>query len=172
MTGPGPKHFSADALAEVKKMRRLFVGRERARRIDFSENGGPVATIDEGIGDTVDRVMRGGYTVLGSIDGMLDAVNLHRNPVVTIWDRLTNLPVRCFIPADAPWKARVKDLLEHRVLVVGTIRYFRNGMPQSVSRVMEVREMTPDANAPRGDFGTVPGLGGEDSVRYVRSRRE
>lgn len=167
-----PRHFSAGALEDLKKMRRLFVGRERANGIDFSSNGGPVVTIDERIADRVDRVLRGGYTALGSIDGMLDAVNLHRNPVATVWDRLTGIPVRCYLPGGPTWKQRTKALLEQRVRVTGTIRYFRNGLPQAMFDVSDIEQVTPDPSSPRGDFGTVPGIiGGQDSVQYVKSRR-
>lgn len=118
-----------------------------------------------------DELYHSGYTALGSIDGMLDAVNLHQAPFITVWDRLTGVPVRCHIPAD--WKERARALLGRRVLVTGTIRYFRNGVPQLVAGVTGIRDMTPDPSAPRGDFGSVKGIiGQEDSVQFIRGRRE
>jgi len=168
-----PPHFSADVLDDLKRMRRLFAGRERARRIVFSSDGGEVATIDEGISAKVDRILRGTYSLLGSLEGMLDAINLHGRPSFTIWDRVSGSPVRCAFPKETAWVESVKELLQHRVLVAGQVNYFSNGVPRSVTRLRELRDMTPDLSLPQARFGSIPDLtGGKEPGDYLESLRE
>ena len=176
-TGPGiapPPHFSADALDDLKKMRRLFGGGGRARRIVFSSDELQVATVDARISERVDRIQRGTYALLGSLEGTLDAVNLHgAAKTFTVWDRLTGVPVRCALPADVGWIDRVKNLLQRRVMVMGQVRYYSNGIPHSVSHVGEVHDASPDLTLPKAHFGSIPDLtGGEEPAEYLKSMRE
>lgn len=168
-----PAHFSADALDHLKRMRRLFRGKERALRLVVTSQSEPVATITEEINAKVDRILRGTYSVLGSLEGMLDAINLHGAPTFTIWERLSGNPVRCTFPKDPEWVSRVKDLLQTRALVIGQVNYFSNGVPRSITRIRELRDLTPDPSLPRAGFGAIPDLtGGEEPADYIRSMRE
>lgn len=168
-----PPHFSADVLDDLKRMRRLFAGRERARRLVLSSEAGEVATIDEHISAKVDRILRATYSLLGSLEGMLDAINLHGRPSFTIWDRVSGSPVRCAFPKETAWVESVKELLQHRVLVAGQVNYFSNGVPRSVTRLRELRDMTPDLSLPQARFGSIPDLtGGKEPADYLESLRE
>ncbi|HLG68915.1 MAG TPA: hypothetical protein VK009_00680 [Chloroflexota bacterium] len=165
-----PIGFTVDALADLKKMHRLFWGKERAQRLVFSRDGSEIAAINRNINRQVEQILRQTYTVLGSLEGTLEAVNLHGRPVSTLWDRLSGAPVRCYFPRTLT--QLVKDHLEKRVLVRGEVRYFRSGIPQYVN-VWEIRDRTPDESRPKGDFGSIPDLtGGVDAVEYVRAMRE
>ncbi len=175
-TGPGvepPPYFSADALDDLKRMRRLFVGRERARRVVFSSDERELATIDDRISERVERIQRGTYSVLGSLEGMLDAVNLHgASKTFTIWDRLSGVPVRCAIP-DPDWVPVVRELLQRRVSVMGQVNYYSNGTPYSMSRVRDLQDATPDPTLPKAHFGSIPDLtGGAEPTEYLKSMRE
>jgi hypothetical protein len=168
-----PRYFSEDALDHLREMRHLFRGKYGVRRIVFSTNEQPeVATVRRDIDEKVARVLRGSYTILGSLEGTLEAINTHPTlPKFTIWERVTGRPIRCSFPRD--WLERVKALLEARVLVAGQVTYFRNGMPRSVTQLRELQDMTPDASLPRAGFGSIPGLsGGKDAAEYLRSMRE
>jgi len=168
-----PPHFSADALDDLLGMRRLFSGRDRARRVVCSSDETEIATIDRGIAEKVERILRGTYTVLGSLEGTLDAINVHGAGTFTIWDRLSGHPVRCTFPKESAWVQTVKDLLQTRVLVVGEVSYFSNGAPRSITRIREIRDMTPDPSLPRARFGSIPDLtGGKEPGEYLRSMRE
>jgi len=168
-----PPHFTADALDDLKRMQRLFRGHQRARQVVFSTNGTAIAVIDRAIGEKVERIFRGTYTVLGSLEGMLDAINLHRTPTFTIWDRVSGGPVRCQFPGQPDWIERVKARLQKRVLVVGQVSYFKNGVPRAISQVRDLRDMTPDATLPPATFGSIlDETAKRDPVKYVKVNRE
>jgi hypothetical protein len=171
-----PRYFSEDALDDLREMRKLFTGRYRARRVVFStDEQREVAVIKEDISEKVDRVLRGSYTMLGSLEGTLEALNMRpKPPAFTIWERVTGRPVRCSFNKEQ-WLDRILALLrrQSRALVTGDVRYFRNGMPRSISEIRDIRDMTPDSSLPRGEFGSVPELtSGKDAVEYLRSMRE
>lgn len=168
-----PPHFSADALDDLKRMQRLFTGRQKARRLVFSSNGQMIATVDQEIEEKVNRIFRGTYTVLGSLEGMLDALNVHKIPTFTIWDRVSGGPVRCQFPKESAWIERVKILLQKRVLVAGEVNYFRNGIPRSISQVRDLRDMTQDPSLPKASFGSISDPEAKkDPVKYIKSQRE
>jgi hypothetical protein len=174
-----PIHFSEDALMDLMTMRTLFTGRKyRLRKIvlkDAPESDTPIATIQEDVKQKVERITRGSYAVLGSLEGTLEAANLRPDPpMFTVWERVTGRAVRCSFN-EAQWLDTVSDFMKRRarVLVAGKITYFKNGMPRYISELREIRDMTPDESLPKGDFGSVPDLtGGKDSVEYLRSLRE
>ncbi|MBI4303387.1 MAG: hypothetical protein HY665_03510 [Chloroflexi bacterium] len=167
-----PAHFTEQALDDLKRMRRLFVGQDRAKRLVFSSNGKESAAIEKGIDEKAERILRGGYWNLGSVEGTLEALNLHGNPTFTVWDRVSRAPVRCSFPRNVTWKERVKELLERRVLVVGRVNYFRNGIPRSVTNIERIDDMTPAPNLPKATFGSIPSpIIAENPVGYLRAVR-
>lgn len=171
-TDEPPVHFTEQVLDDLKRMRRLFRGRDRARRVTCSL-GSHEVVIGENIEEQTDRILRGGYWNLGSLEGTLEAVNLHGNPTFTIWERLNKSPIRCYFPKDRMWKDRVKGLLEKRILVSGRVNYFRNGIPKSITRVMDVEDQTPDTRLPKATFGSIPSPeAAQDSVAFLEKRRE
>lgn len=173
-----PPYFSEEALDDLRRMRRLF--RYKKARLSklvvkTEDSDIAVATIRDDIGRKVDRVLRGSYTVLGSLEGTLEAMSLRgKSPAFTIWERVTGRPVRCFFDKER-WYDTIVSLMRQktRVLVVGKVTYFRNGMPRFIANVREIGNMTPDESLPKGDFGSIPDLtGGEDAVDYINSMRK
>jgi hypothetical protein len=168
-----PVGYSIDALQDLRSMDRLFRGRERLRFLRCKTNDQDIATIDTAVKPKVDRILHRGYWLLGSIEGHLDALNLHGATTFTIWDRVTGAPVRCYFARED--KERIKGLLEHRVLVAGLIRYFQNGTPHTISQITEIRDRGSKDDAPKVDFGSIPQgyiTSGQDSVDYVKALRE
>ena len=151
-----PAYFTEQALDDLKRMRRLFTGRDRAKSLVFSSNGEEPAVIERDISEKADRILKGGYWNLGSLEGTLEAINLHGIPTFTIWERISIAPVRCSFPRDITWIEQVKSLLEKRVLVVGRVNYFRNGKPRSVTNIKQIEDMTPDHSLPSAAFGSIP----------------
>ncbi len=161
-----PPHFTEGALDGLREMRPLFGGLhprrgiEYLRQIDFSLNGSGKATVDAGI------------QALGSIEGRLQRINIRGRPSFTIWDRVSDTPVRCFFPAGQSWNQQVAAMLDRRVLAVGTIHYFRNGMPRYV-KLQQVLDRTPDPTLAAAYFGCIPDLtDGLDTEEYLRRLRE
>ncbi len=151
-----PQYFTEQALVNLGKMRRLFSGKNPARSITVLRDGEQMATIKRDISDKTNRILTAGYQNLGSLEGTLEAINVHRTPTVTIWDRISGSPVRCSIPSGADWLSHVKGLLGMRVLVTGSIHYFVNGTPRSIADVTAIEDATPNTNLPRAEFGSIP----------------
>ena len=167
-----PEHFTEDALDDLRLMRRLFRGRDRARSIEVSIDNERAATIREDIFQKVGTILASGYSNLGSLEGRLEAINLHGPPTFTVWDRVSRAPVRCSFPNEPTWKQRVKDLLERRVFVKGQIRYFVNGVPRSVAAIEAIQDATPDPNLPKAGFGSIPDReAARDPVEFLRGIR-
>lgn len=169
-----PPHFTADVLRDVKRMRRLFRGKDKARRLSFHLNGHEVAALDSGIGEKVDRILRSTYDVAGSLEGTLEAVNLHGGAMArfTIWERISGHPVRCEFPKDR-WASEVKALLERTVLVSGRVRYFANGNPALMRDLHSIEDRSATTSTSESDFGSVPDLtSGLDPQVYLERIRQ
>ena len=168
-----PEYFTEQALLDLKRMRRLFVGRDRARSIVVARNSHPTTTIEQDISSKADRILQGGYWNLGSLEGDLEEVNLHGKPSFKIWSRVSRTPVHCSFPDTPDWKERIKQLLERRALVQGTIHYFNNGIPRSIRNIISVQDSNPVLELPEATFGSIPDeVATYDPVAFVRSLRE
>ena len=167
-----PSSFSESALEDLRRMGRLFKGKTRLRKLVFNSNGREIASVTDSIREKVDFILNRGFSEYGSIDGKLEAINLHGTPRFTVWDRITNAPVHCTFPRSGNWTQKVRSLLQRRVLVTGRIRYLKDGRPYSMSELTDLIDKTPDPSLPKGDFGSIPNLTGDmDSVEYVRRLR-
>ena len=171
-----PIHYSEEALDTLLGMRKLFKGKYRLGRVVFSTDDEPeIAVIREDIQQKIERVFRGGYKVLGSLEGTLEALNMRiKPPAFTIWERTSGRPVRCSFTKEH-WLDQVVTLLrgQKRAIVTGTIGYFHNGQPRYIKDIREIRDMTPDTSLPKAKFGGVPGLsGGRDTAEYLSLMRE
>ena len=156
-TDQPPQYFTEQVLVDLKKMRRLFSRGNGAKSISVFTNGAQaVATIGPDIAEKVGRILTADYYSLGSLQGALDTINVHGSPTVTVWDRVSRMPVRCSIPKEDEWIAHVKGLLGKRVSVTGKIRYFINGNPRSITDVTEIEDATHDPNLLRAEFGSIP----------------
>ena len=172
-----PEHFSEEALVSLQKMRRLFVGKDKAQSITVSLNGQSVATIQRDISEKVNRILDVGYTNIGTLEGTLEIINIHGNGSVTIWDRMSRSPVRCDIRKTDELIDHVKSLLGKRVMVTGDVRYFINGVPRSISNVTEIEDTTPNPQLPRAGFGSIPDpqvrqAGAAKWLNLIRERAE
>ncbi len=171
-TDQPPEHFTEKVLEDLRRMRRLFAGKDRARSIVVSVDKIETATIEKDISEKARRILTSGYWNLGSVEGTLEAINLHRSPRFTIWDRVSRAPVQCSFPNTSDWKEQVTTSLEKRVLVRGRIRYFVNGVPRVVTDIVDMEETTPNPNLPRADFGSIPDtVAAQDPGAFLRAIR-
>ncbi len=171
-TDQPPPYFTEQVLNDLQRMRRLFRGRDRARSIELSVDSEQTAIISEDIHQQVSKILRAGYWNLGSLEGKLEAINLHGPPTFTVWDRVSRAPVTCAFPNETLWKDRVKDMLERRVYVQGRIRYFVNGIPRSISAIEDLQDATPDPTLPTARFGSIPDKeAARDPVKFLRDIR-
>ncbi len=171
-TDQPPQYFTEQALNDLVRMRRLFRGQDRARSIAVSVDNQEPATIREDIHQKATRILTASYWNLGTIEGRLEAINVHGAPTFTIWDRVSRAPVRCSFPGEADWKVRVKELLERRVFVRGKVRYFVNGVPRSITAIEYMWDATPDPNLPKAEFGSIPDKeAARDPVEFLRAIR-
>ena len=153
-----PQYFTEQVLLNLQKMKRLFGGQSRARSITVWMNGQQTASIERDISQRISRILNAGYHNFGSLEGTLEAINVHGILTVTIWDRVSRSPVRCSMPKHREWITRIKDLLEKRVTVTGDIHYFVNGIPRFISNVTDIQDATPDPSWPRAEFGSIPDM--------------
>lgn len=168
-----PEYFGEDVLASLKRMRRLFVGRDHARSIVVSADRQRIATIEKEIGEQTDQILRAGYWNLASIEGTLEVVSVHRSNSFTMWDRISNSPVKCSIPSASTMIEEAKELLGKRVIVRGKVRYFSNGVPRAIADVLEIADATPDPDLPKAGFGSIPDMeAARDPVSFLREVRE
>ena len=149
-----PDRFTEPVLKDLKRLKRLYRGKGRAESIAVLMDGEEMAAIRSDIAEKVDLVLSSGYHTLGSVQGKLDAINLHVSRTATIWDRVSGSPVRWTFPSEA--LDQVKDLLGRPVLVAGNIRYFANGAPRSISNVVAFEEETPAEHDVKARFGSIP----------------
>ena len=167
-----PDHFTETSLEDLKKMRRLFQGKGCARAVSVLMDDEPIASLDQNIEKHANRVLSSGYHNLGSLQGKLDAINVHSSPTATIWDRVSGAPVRWTFPREET--EAVKGLLERLVAVTGNIRYFSNGKPRSIASVVAYDEVVHARHPDIARFGSIPDPEVQEigAARWVASLRE
>ena len=153
-TDQPPQYFTESVLENLQKMRRLFRGKGCARSMSVLVDDQPTAVIEEDIDKKAERVLSAGYRNLGSIQGELDAINVHRARTATVWDRVSGTPVRWSFSREET--GDVKALLERLVSVTGDVRYFSNGTPRSISNVIAFEEIAVEEHAHTAGFGSIP----------------
>ncbi len=167
-----PEHFTEPVFEDLKRMQRLFQGRGRANSISVLMDGKEMANIQKDIAKKVDRVLSSGHHNLGSLQGSLEAINVHNSFTATIWDRLSGAPVRWVFPREEI--DRVKTLLEKPVLITGDIHYFSNGAPRSITHVVDIEEIQHIQHQEKAAFGSIPDKRVQEvgAAEWLKSVRE
>ena len=80
--------------------------------------------------DNVRQLLTPRHRALGSVQGRLETISLHRRATFHVYDTVTQRAVRCIF--DAASIEKVKDALGSRVLVSGTVVRNRIGQPLQV----------------------------------------
>lgn len=168
ITEPGregpPEYFSEQELEDLLRIQKTF--RRGVSRLDLSSEERQTASITPATTESVKQILGQEVKALGSLEGVMEAIDVHVRPRFTIWERLSGQAVRCYFdPAETE---RVKGLLRARVRVSGLISYFPDGRPRSVAHLDTVEAIRPKAG--RSYWATVRGLVGQtNSVEYLRA---
>lgn len=164
--GERPVEFNDDALEHVKRLASITDGKTEAIRFS-SPVEDTTARITRLSVASVERVLPSGYSI-GSVEGRLEGLNIHRQPEFTVYDAVTQRAVRCYFSEsdlDAVTKA-----IGHKVIVGGRLRRDPEGHPRQVRQVDFFGVIDePPAVAPRdaaGAFGMM-----DDPENYLERIR-
>lgn len=150
-----PPFFSDRALESAKCLASL-IGKDistirvgaNSKRVNLTQH--LVANVDELIGAR--------YKSFGSVEGVLNAIDLSQKPLFRIYDLLTGKGVKChFMPGLID---EIKDALGKRVSVYGLIRSREDG--QKVSVEVEDMEVFPNETELPSIKDIIGILGGKD----------
>ncbi len=167
-----PEYFTELVVKDLLKMRRLFKGVSKASSLLVQMDNEQVACIDGNIEQQAKRILSSGYHCLGSLQGKLDAINIHKSSNATIWDEVSNAPVRWSFAREEV--SRVRELLGKSVLVSGDIYYFSNGVPRSIARAIHFEDLSSTYHRVRAGFGSIPDARVREvgAAAWLRSIRE
>lgn len=165
-----PPFFTDRELDDLRQMSTLRT--HGVSRIEFEASGNPTVSVVTGlVSEQVDRILRSGTSEYGSVDGVLDAINLHRSPSLTIWHDITGLAVRVNFPASR--EDDVRALLRKRVRVTGRLHSFADGRPRHITEFRDIEDISEKPQLKRAAFGSIPDLtGGRGSATHLRLIRD
>jgi hypothetical protein len=145
-----PPHFNDAALGQARDLARLR-GRGitkievRAADIETRVTTRTVANIEDVVGRTI--------TAIGTVEGRLEAINVHGDRVFYVWDPITRRRIRCDFGHRIP-STEVGRAVERRVAVTGELRYKENGTLIEIRAdeltVLEEADQLPTADDVRG----------------------
>ena len=157
-----PAEFNDDALTHLRNI--ADATGNGVRRVQLET---PVArivpTITRQTSAHVERILPYGYS-LGTVEGRLEALNIHGQPRFTVYDAVTNRAERCYFRDDR--LSEVTQAIGRKVIVTGQLRRDPEGRPQQVRPVDVFRVIDDAPVSPRADVaGLFKGLG--DSREYL-----
>lgn len=138
-----PEYFTDQALDQAARLAALrqYVGSLGVR------NGKVGSAITDNFRQHVDSLLGIQYYEEGSIEGRMEAVNVHDRSRFSVYDVLTGKAVRCSF-GDRIALDQIAGALKKRVVVFGRIAYRANGLPLSVT-AEELGVFPPDEELPR-----------------------
>jgi hypothetical protein len=126
--GSRPMGFSDDALEFLREVG-AFTG-EDVSSVSMRVGNTPIVpVITKQTSRYIDNILPRGYSV-GSIEGRLEGLNIHRSPQFTVYDAVSGRAVTCFFRPDD--LERVTDAVGRKVVVSGRIRRDPEGNPRQV----------------------------------------
>lgn len=149
--GARPDAFSDAALRHARHLVESIRGRDRTLELRSSEEH---VRVTQELGVQVDSILEGSYKEYGSIEGTLDAINLHGQEEFEVYDRYTGKPTRCYFDATVDLE-RVIVSLRKRVLIEGEVSYRKTGEPVSM-KAESLYEFPPEDQLPT--FADVRGI--------------
>lgn len=131
-----PESFTDDALDASSNLARVKARKTITALALIGENGnreqGPnVLNVTERVAASVKDIIGPKYTALGSVEGLLLAINARGLLYFVIYDSIYGSRVRCDIPDRL--KREALDAFEKRVLVAGMVARDREGHPRHVA---------------------------------------
>ncbi|MBN1763959.1 MAG: hypothetical protein JW860_01775 [Sedimentisphaerales bacterium] len=140
-----PEHFNIDSLKIISDLCSIGDSNIGINRKKFELNYKLI--------DNINNIMGTNYIDYGSIEGKLDAINIHTKPKISVYDALTGKAIRCYF--DESMLDYIISAMGKRVSIYGQIRYKKNGSPISVD-IEEIDIFPPQNELPK--FKDIIGL--------------
>lgn len=166
-----PPYFSDTAMEHALRLTRL-IGRDGATGLIVRDSLGE-AVLSPQAAENIAPLLSPRRTSLGSVEGKLGLIAIHRKPRFRIYEVVTHKAVTCDFD-EKKWLDRVKDALWRRVIAYGVVYYNIKGEPLRVEldnlRILSERTDLPQVD----DIGGMdPDLTGAlSTAEYIRSIRD
>jgi len=143
-----PKYFSERALKKLYDLSML----SSTHRDNIDEIGIRVnkkhTNITLECAANIDAIMGVSAKSYGTIEGKLEAIDIHKKLKISVYDDLTDKPVKCYFDEDM--FDDIISAIGKRVCVYGLIKYRKSGVPVSVDieelEIFPPKEMLPTAD--------------------------
>lgn len=167
-----PAFIDERGIVELKRLIGV-IGRNGASGIDVEGADRKVEVTAQGQAN-LRTMLRPVYRSLGSVEGRIETISIHRRQRFVVYQSRTHKAVTCYVPTDQPELMKAAaDAIGRRANIAGTVHSNRAGEPLKVDvqdiRVLRDRAELPD---PMKLGGSDPDFTGkQSSVEYVRSMR-
>ena len=171
--GSSPPYLSEEGMNLARRIV-ARIGKEGMTGIAMSAPDRSV-TITSRASDNFNQLLPAKDESLGSAEGTLETVSIHRGSRFMIYHSRTKKAIRCDIPQDSDLLDQAKEALGNRVLVAGLVHTNARGEPVRVSaetlRVLSDTAALPSIASLGGKYPDLTGdLTTEEYVRSLRDR--
>lgn len=127
-----PEFFTDGALDSLKDLAAIADGDVREIFVNGSLNGKAQRPIQlkATVRTNIDELIGPRYRAIGSVEGSLETVSLHRGPRIFVYHHITHRAIKCTF--DREMIEEVKTALGKRVVASGIVHYNRQGDPLRV----------------------------------------
>jgi hypothetical protein len=167
--GTTPPYLSETGLHEASRLVKL-IGRQGIAGFVISGLSESVE-ISARAAANVDQLLRARYRTIGSVEGRLEMVSIHRRPRFTVYHSRTNKAVRCdFASEDL---STVTAALGRRVVVSGVVHSNAKGEPlrvdvERVAILGREEDLPSTASLAGSDPSFTHGMSTEEYIRSIR----
>lgn len=117
-----PKYFSDRALESVRALAILKKRDEFMVQLGFDSR---CIDLNQALIANVDEIIGGKYQSFGTVEGVLKAIDVSRQPIFRVYNLLTNKSVKCYFEPNL--LDNIKEYLEKRVSVSGIVTSREDG---------------------------------------------
>lgn len=126
--GPRPEYFNDNALFHAREI--ATIAKKKGIRYVSIRARGSRIRMDASLATQVDGLLEGKEEAWGSVEGTLEAINIHGRSYFNVYDDLTGRAVKCYFPTHL--LTTVHAALGRRVSVSGRLLVQPNGDRSSV----------------------------------------
>jgi hypothetical protein len=161
-----PPYLSENGMMRVQDLSGL-IGHNGARAFRFTSDSKEVLVTSK-TNENVSKLLPIRRTSIGSVEGKLEAVNLHKNPRFIVYQSVNKKAVVCSFDADR-FLAKIRESLGKRVVVSGNLHKNVAGdtLRADVSRIRVIGEENIASVVGLGD-PYFSGLPTEDYLKDIR----
>ena len=171
--GSSPPYLSEEGMNAARRIV-ARIGKEGMTGVAISSPDRRV-TITSRAAENLDQLLPAKDESLGSAEGTLETVSIHRGVRFMIYHSRTKKAIRCDIPQDSDLLEQAKKALGSRVLVAGLVHTNARGETVRVSaetlRILRETPALPSITSLGGKYADLTGdLTTEEYVRSLRER--